>query len=250
MELKIVNPDPRYSRVTLTAPTTLGYLHLGADVRAPSRPGPVFVNRERSQLVGALKLLGGQLERVAGVRKVTVYEATAFAPPSGYVRTHRRTVRPARFDVAVLVETQSPQTASDVRATPQYRTLHDYLGSYSRRLHAIAARNIKRIGDVDKTRRGTFLFNYFVGDDPSVVIELWDYLAGWYAVETGLDNSTLLAPLDGERSDYVVINHARWDGNLVGFVARQLSKKSFRTFVLANLEAHNVGAMPVLYRLA
>jgi hypothetical protein len=31
---------------------------------------------------------------------------------------------------------------------------------------------------------------------------------------------------------------------------RQLSKKSFRTYVQANLEANRVGAMPILYRLA
>jgi hypothetical protein len=100
---------------------------------------------------------------------------------------------------------------------------------------------------VDKTRPGTFLFNYFVGDDPAVVVRLWDYLAGWYQAETGMDNSTVLAPLEGEKSDYVVINHARWDGSLLAFAARQFAKKSFRSYMLANLDAHNVGAMPILY---
>jgi hypothetical protein len=28
MELRIVNPDPRYSRINLIEPTTLGYIHL------------------------------------------------------------------------------------------------------------------------------------------------------------------------------------------------------------------------------
>jgi hypothetical protein len=81
-------------------------------------------------------------------------------------------------------------------------------------------------------------------------MQLWDYLAGWYQAETGMDNSTLLAPLEGEESDYVIINHARSDGSLPAFVPRQFTKKSFRTYLLANLDAHNVGAMPVLYRLA
>jgi hypothetical protein len=48
----------------------------------------------------------------------------------------------------------------------------------------------------------------------------------------------------------VVINHARWDGNLLSFMARQFTKKSFRSYMVANLDAHNVGAMPILYRLA
>ena len=45
------------------------------------------------------------------------------------------------------------------------------------------------------------------------------YLAGRYQAETGLDNSTLLKPLEGEYSDYVLIKHARWDGNLALFMA-------------------------------
>jgi hypothetical protein len=75
-------------------------------------------------------------------------------------------------------------------------------------VHHVAARNVRRVGDVDKTRPGLFLFNYFAGADPALAAELWDYPAGWYEAETGLDNSTLLAPLEGEQSDYVLINRA------------------------------------------
>jgi hypothetical protein len=117
-------------------------------------------------------------------------------------------------------------------------------------VHQIAARNVRRVADVDKSRPGVFLFNYFAGDDPGLAVELWDYLAGWYEAETGMDNSTLLAPLEGEESDYVMINHARWDGNLAVFAARQLPKRTFRSYLLANMRAHHLAAMPVLYRLA
>jgi hypothetical protein len=172
------------------------------------------------------------------------------APPNGYVRQHKDQVRPARFDVVVLVETTTPETARQVQASSAYQALHDLLRDQARRLHVIAARNLKRVGDVDKTRPGTFLFNYFVGDDPAVVVRLWDYLAGWYQAETGLDNSTLLVPLEGERSDYLAINNARMDEGLPRFIARQMSKKTFRTYVQANLEANRVGAMAILYRLA
>jgi hypothetical protein len=250
MDLQIVNPDPKYSTVTLISPTTLGYLHLAAEVRPPPRPGPVIrTPRQKAELIGGLKVLARQLEPVAGVEKVTIYTATVMAPPSGYVKQHKDQVRPARFDIVVLVETTTPEAAREVQATSAYQALHDLLSGQARRLHVIAARNAKRVGDVDKTRPGTFLFNYFVGDDPEVVVALWDYLGGWYQTETGLDNSTLLAPLEDEASDYVVINHARWD-SLLGFAARQFRKKSFRTYVVANLDAHNVGAMPILYRLA
>jgi hypothetical protein len=39
MDLRIVNPDPKYSTVTLIPPTTLGYVHLAAEVRPPATPG-------------------------------------------------------------------------------------------------------------------------------------------------------------------------------------------------------------------
>jgi hypothetical protein len=87
-------------------------------------------------------------------------------------------------------------------------------------------------------------------DPAPLAVEVWDYLAGWYEAETGLDNSTLLEPLEGEQSDYVLINHSRWDGNLLLFMARQLPEKFFRSYMLANLKAHHLAAMPVLYRLA
>jgi hypothetical protein len=160
-------------------------------VRPPSRPGPVsFHPRNKSELIGGLKVLSHQLEQLAEVERVTVYNAKAFAPPSGYVKRRRGSLRLARFDLVVLVETTSPATARVLQATSEFQALRDLLSGRARRLHAIAARNAKRVGDVVKTRQGTFLFNYFIGEDPEVVMQLWDYLAGWYQAETGMDNPT------------------------------------------------------------
>jgi len=251
MQLEIVNPNPRYSTVHLIEPAPLGYLHLAADVQAAHRPGPVLRRgREKLQLLGVLKWQARQLAQLDIVERATVYDALAFAPPGGYVRGRPAPLPPAWFDVVVLVETSSPDAASEVRSAPPYQALVDAITEQARRVHHIVARNVRRVGDVDKTRPGLFLFNYFVGDDPGLAVQLWDYLAGWYEAETGLDNSTLLAPLEGEKSDYVMINHARWDHSLPLFMARQLPKKTFRSYVLANLTAHHIAAMPVLYRLA
>ena len=176
MELHLVSPDARYSKVRLIEPAPLGYLHVAAEVRTPKRPGPVLLSRERSQLVGALKVLGRQLEQVPGVQKVTVYEAIAFGLPSAYVRQRATLIQPARFDVVVLAETDSPDVTRNVRGSTEYQALVDHLIAGSQRVHAIAARNIKRVGDVDKSRLGTFLFNYFVGEDPQVV---WSFGTTW-----------------------------------------------------------------------
>lgn len=249
MGLHIVNPDPRYPSVRLVEPALLGYLHIAAQVRPRSFPLAPR-GRWKRTFLARMKQLARRVEALDAVEKATVYDAIAFAPPSSYVKERRGAVHVPRFDVVALIETASPDAARTVRTSPECQALITALGHEARDLHVIAARNAKRIGDVDKMRRGTFLFNYFVGDDPDVVIQLWDYLAGWYVAETGMDNSTLLMPLEGERSAYVIINHARWDGSPLRFMWRQFSKTTFRSYMLANLEANHVGAMPVLYRLA
>jgi hypothetical protein len=251
MALELVNPDPRYGRVHLIEPARLGYLHLAADVQAAHRPGPVLRRTwQKHQLLGVLKWQARRLAQADTVERATVYDATVFTQPGGYVKNRPAPLPPAWFDVVVLVETVSPEAATEVRASSAYQELAGTLTGQARRVHQVAARNVRRVGDVDKSRPGLFLFNYFVGDDPARAVELWDYLAGWYEAETGLDNSTLLAPLENEKSDYVMINHARWDGSLPLFMARQLPKKTFRSYLLANLTAHHLAAMPVLYRLA
>ena len=250
MSVQLVNKDPRYDKARLLAPAPLGYLHLAADVAAPHRPGPLLRrSREKQQLFGALKWQARQLAKLEAVQSVTVYDALSFIPPSGDV-TARSAMRPAWFDVVVLVETVSPDAASEVRTAPGYQELVGMLTEKGRRVHQVAARNVRRVGDVDKSRPGLFVFNYLAGSDLGLAVELWEYLSGWYEAETGLNSATLLAPAEGEQSDYVLINHARWDGSLPMFAARQLPKKTFRTYLLANLKANHVAAMPVLYRLA
>lgn len=251
MELEIVNADAKYSPVALIAPTTHGYIHIAAEVDPPSRPGPIIGGgRERAALITRLKEDACQVEQLAAVERIIVFEATAVAPPSAYARERGDAIHPARFDVVALIETASLTAAGDVQATPSYQSLIETLTSGATRMHVIVARCAKRVGDVDTSRKGTFLFNYFVADDADVMLRLWDYLAGWYAVETGLDNSVLLVPQEGEQSEYLAINLARWDGSPLRLFARQLCKKSFRTYLQANLEANRVGAMAVLYRLA
>lgn len=251
MPVELVNPDPRYSKVHLIEPASLGYLHLAADVQAAHRPGPVLRrSRDKHQLLGVLKWQAKRLAQLDAVERATVYDAIAFTPPGGYVKGRPAPLPPAWFDVVVLVETVSPGATSEVRAADPYQALAGALAEQARRVHEVAASNVRRVGDVDKTRPGLFLFNYFAGDDLDLAVEVWDYLAGWYEAETGLDNSTLLAPLEGEKSNYVMINHARWDHSLPLFMARQLPKKTFRSYMLANLTAHHLAAMPVLYRLA
>src|ERR671931_2773277 len=238
MELKIVNPDSAYATVKLVEPATRGYIHVAAEVRPRRLP---FLQRlpaghEKSTLIGRLTELARQLEDLEAVEKVTIFDALAIAPArSAYLKEQGDAIHVPRFDVVVLIETTSPAVIRDMQSTPLYEALLDALQSQAKRLHVMAARNAKRVGDVDKTRQGVFLFNYFVADDARVMLQLWDYLAGWFAVETGLDNSTLLVPLGeeadrpsadsacggGGQADYLAINNARWEESLPRFLWRQ-----------------------------
>lgn len=248
MELRIVNENPKYPPVKLIEPTTLGYIHLAAVVQprqAPFMP----IGHEKAQLLARLKKLAQQLEQLEAVEKATVFHAIVMAPSSGYVKQHRDSIHLPRYDIVVLVETLSPETARQVQKTEEYAMLVDALSSKASDLHSIVARNVKHVGDVEKRRKGIFLFTYKVGEDSQVTLALWDYLAGWYAVETGMDNSTLLLPLEGEQSDYTIINHACWNG-LLSFMWQQVTKKRFRTYMQAHLDVNHVGAMPIFYQLA
>jgi hypothetical protein len=246
MELRIVNPNAKYGTARLIEPAPLGYIHVAAAVEPPSRGPLPGRSQAKAALLANLKTLARQLERMEAVEKATVYRGIVLPPTSGYAK--RIATHPARYDVVVLIETTSPETVEQVQRAEPYKLLIDAVSEAAEDLHVMTARCLRRIGDVDKTRQGLFLFNYFVADDPEVALELWEQLGGWYQSETGLGNSTLLAPIGD--ADYVFVNHARWDSSLATFMVRQMAKPSFYTYVLANLKANRTGAMPLLYHLA
>lgn len=252
MELQIVNPDPKYRKVELTEPTNYGYIYMAATVR-PGRLPLVPPSAKRARLLRRAKRLARDLGRVDGVIRVTVFRAIAMPPTarlSPYLRERKSSIHPPKFDVLVLVETTSPETAREIQKTAAYTALMNVMKENADATHVLLAKNAKRVGNVDETKQGLFLFNHFVADDVGVGLELWEYLANWFTEETGLDNSVVLTPLEGEQTEYSFINEARWDLSLPRYVWNQLRKKSFRNYVLANLERNRVGAMPVFYRLA
>src|SRR6266511_1931400 len=122
--------------------------------------------------------VAGRPARGSGDRREgTVYRATLVPPPAGYAKEKASHV--ARYDVVVLIETSSPEVIEEVRGTEPYKLLLEAVTGAARDVYVMTARCVRRIGDVDKTRQGLFLFNYFVADDPEVALELWDYLADW-----------------------------------------------------------------------
>jgi hypothetical protein len=236
----------RYPPAKFVEPPPLGYIHVAAAVRPPAGRAPFpGGSPEKTALLDRLKFLARQLEGQQDVVKATVYRAVVVPPVGGYAKQARH---PARYDVVVLIETTSPEVIPAVQTTEPYKLLLEAVTGATDDTHVMTARCVRRIGDVDKTRPGLFLFNYFVAEDPELALRIWEQLAGWYVAETGLDNSTLLAPIGD--ADYILVNHARWDYSVPGFMLRQFTKPSFRSQVPGKMRANRIGAMPLLYRLA
>jgi hypothetical protein len=248
MELKLVNAAAGRGAARLAAPPPFGYLLLSAAIEPPGGAGPPVPSpsRRRRDLLEKLSPLARDLERVEGVERGTVYRSVVVPPPQGYARDYAPRI--ARYDVVVLVEASSPQLIAAVEGAEPFLRLLDTVRAAADEVHVLRGRCAKSLGDVDKRRRGLFLFNYFVAEDPEVALALWDHLAGWYQHATGLDNSTLLAPL--EPDDFVMVNHARWDQRLPTVLLQQFLRPGFRSFVLANLLANRTGAMPILLKRA
>lgn len=253
MEFQLVNPESGYSKAKFIEPSSAGYIHIGAAVNPRLLPFTLLpAGRRKAELIGRLKELANQLDQCEKVETVTVFEAVGIPPMRRfpYIRERADSLHLARFDIAVIIEVSSPAVIGDVQETPVYQRLIHLIETEATDIHVMAARNEKRVGDVDKTRDDLFIFNYFVAEDVNVFLELMEYTAGWYVAETGLDNSTLLVPLDEEDADYVGINNSSVNSGVLRFLWQQFSKKSFRDYLLANLKANHVGSMPVLYRRA
>src|SRR5260221_341412 len=135
---------------------------LAADVQAAHLRGPVLHRtRQKHQLLGVLKWQARRLAEADTVEGATVYDATAFTQPGGYVRDRPAPLPPAWFDVVVLVETTSPEAATEVRATSAYQELAGTLTEPARRAHQVAARNVRRVGSVGHCRCGLIFVKPF-----------------------------------------------------------------------------------------
>jgi hypothetical protein len=241
-----VDMGRRFPEARLVEPTTSGYLLLAAQV--DRRPMFLPDSRAKRRLLRQVRGLLHGLRDDQRVVEANGFDGLLTPPGRGEVLRQRPGVPVARFDLAVLVETTSPATAAELEAQPPWRDLVQAVQAASRRSYRLRAHNVRRMGPVDHHHQGVFLFNYFYADRTDRNLAAWQYTAGWFADQTGLDNSTVLVPDATSEPRYRLVNHARWD-RLRDVLPSLLFKRSFRTYVLAHFQANGVAAMPVLYRL-
>lgn len=247
--LNIVGLRDRFPEVTLIEPAPSGYLMLALEVDHRPPFGFVLQSGTKRQVIEDLKSLAQDLRSRQDVLGAVVFKAVLIPPGRGAFLKKRPQVAIARFDVVLLVECTSLAAAQQLQGSDLWQTAQAAAASRARKSICIAATNTRRIGAVDHTRDGVFLFNYFFADDVETNLQVWNYTAGWFQDQTGLDNSTVLLPQDAGDVPYTIINHCRWD-RLRDILPAILFNQSFAPFVLANFEENNTAAMPILYRLA
>jgi len=246
--LTIANKSIQFPVVSLINVSSSVFIHIAAEIDLR----PVFFpnSRKKNQLIRRCKELCKQLQDVSGIINARLFEAILIPPGKGeFIKRRKEQVHIARFDLAILIECESFEFAERILAHPAYDELVRNISTTASFTHKITATNVRRIAPVNYAQGGVFLFNYFFADDVAQNLAVWDYTAGWFQAETGLDNSVLLLPIDPVDSKYTLINHCRWD-NLGQVLPSIIFKKTFHTYVLENFSANNVGPMPILYRLA
>lgn len=245
-DLNIVNAHLKYPKVSLIEPTPSRFIHIAAEV--DRRPAFLPRSRAKRHLLAQAKTMCLRLKAEPGVLDATIFEAAVIPPGRGEsIEKRKDKVHIARFDVTVLIECDAA-AVEHVRRSAPYRELETAVQQAASFTHIIEATNVRRIGPVDHAKPGIFLFNYFFADSVEQNLAVWNYTAGWFQAETGLDNSTVLLPVDPIQSRYAIINHCRWDG-LRNILPSLIFKRSFHDYVLANFAANNVAAMPILYRM-
>lgn len=241
MSDQLVRIDRNAPVVTLTEPTTSGYVVAAAQI--DRRPVRLPNSRRKQAALRELRAAAEQLLGVDGVIDVSLFEAT-FVPPGGHNRTASQKTR---FDVVLLVETTGPDLVGDVRASAAWGRVQSVLEREGDPVLMLDATNIKRMGPVPHDRGGVFLFNWFLSDDRDRTVAAWHYTAGWFERHTGLDNSTVLLPTAAD-APIAIVNHCRWD-RYRDVVPALAFDRSFRRFVLKTFEVNGVVPRPVLYRL-
>lgn len=248
-ELNILNPDLKFQKVALIAPTKSHYLLVAAEIDHSPLPFFLTTSNKKKHIIEQAKKCCAALRKEKYVLSAVVFKARLIPPGRGkFLEKRKDKVHIAKFDVAVLVETTSLESIEMIKSSSAFKETEKEIKRASTYTEIIQASNIKRINSVKHHKQGVFLFNYFYADRLQQNLDVWEYTAGWFQQETGLDNSTVLLPTDSASTAYTIINHCRWD-KMTDILPSLLFKKSFRSYVLDHFYANNVAAMPVLYKM-
>lgn len=250
MTFDLVHPDARYGPVPLASPDPRGALLLGIQTARPTFPvrplaDPPWLHRLHG-------LAARAAESGNGHQSMALFQAVGRPPLARVpgVREYRVLAERARYDVLLLVITETPDAVRELAGAPEWGAVREWAAYGTHLTCELKTRVTRQVGSGPPPERPLVLFTFFASHDPVQFLDLWEYLAGWYRVEMGFDHARLMVPLtpDPDGAGYTAVNHAVWDGSLRHFLARQMTRPSFRRYVVGNLTAHHAAAIPTLYR--
>jgi len=246
---QIVGPKNIFPKVTLVDPTNSGYLLFALEIDRRPPIGFFIESQNKKKILLKLKSDVVNLRNNSKVIDATVFKAMIIPPGQGAFLKKRPSIEIAKFDIVILIEFDTHESVKEFQKSLEWKKIEETYKSETKKSLTVTGVNVRLIGPVDHSKKGVFLFNYFYADQVKQNLQVWEYTAGWFQDQTGLDNSTLILPDQVKESSYKIINHCRWD-HLIDILPSLIFKKSFKDFVLNNFEANNVAAMPILYRLA
>jgi hypothetical protein len=242
----IINPEDAIRPAPLVEPAGGGYLLIAAIVQPQNRPGPVVPSRGRSEVLVELDTHAGALRASHPGCDVQLFHAVAFPPFEATPVPAKYQDMIGRYDVIALVTTTAADDLTTVEDDPVYQRLLDGLRDRSEQMVVTKASNGRRIATVPPSDK-LHLFNFFLAEDHPGALHVWEYLAGWYYQEMGMRDSEVLLPIEPDSTPFSFVNHASWNLSLARFVSRQMTRGTFRDFVMANLSANSIGSLPFLY---
>lgn len=192
--IKVVNEHLKFPKVKLMPPKTTGFSLLALEIDK----GPLFLteSRKKKVLIKSLKTLLKEVKALDFVKDAALFKARILPPGRIKYLKKQMKVNIANYDVVVLIETNDVESLSAFKNSDLYQKMNKIANANSIKQHAVEAINSRRMGDVNHDKQGVFLFNFFYAENVERSLGIWEYTAGWFQSVTGLDNSTLLQPLE------------------------------------------------------
>lgn len=215
-----------FDRPSYDEPTSDYFLYAGWSVDPPARLPFVRRSDQRQRAIERCRAFTEAAERQEGIVAATVYEAEMIPPLPGI----------PRYDILMLIRSRTRDGLAQSEARVQ-----DLEPDF-----VMPAQNTRRIGDTDRSQSATFLFNHFVAGRPDVAMEGFDRVAGWFPEKLGVDNTTVLQPVDAASSAYVFVNYVRVPGGARRFLLAMLTRPSFHSRVRRTLRSYDMTALPLL----
>ena len=162
--MKIVNDHIQFPEIKYEAPNTTGYIHLAAEIE---RTLPIKPNsKAKKQLIASVKELCSRLSELHEV--VSAHVLDAFVIPLGnkpgrkILEKNNPDIHIPAYDLVVQIETTSVAKAKALQENSLFKELFDLLKQTARYFHSFVAKNVKKIGEVDKNRPVSFSIIIFL----------------------------------------------------------------------------------------